>query len=566
MARMMPPYCPESAPPGERALFEALATHRETGGWIVLHSLAIAEHTRHVQGEADFVVIVPGHGILVIEVKSHRSVARTSEGHWRLGAQAPTSRSPFQQASEAMHSVREYLVKKHVDLYSIPLLHVVWFTHVRARSMFPDSPEWHDWGLLDQEDMQTPARAILRALAAGTAHLRRRLAGFGGSTGPDAAAAARIASVLRPRFELATMPGDLRRHREMQLVAFIDEQYDALDAMSGNRAVLFTGPAGSGKTLLALEAARRETAVGRQGLLLCFNQLLGRTLREQTSGLKGLHTATFHQQLLRLAGVQAPQNPAAEFWNSELPELAADVLLDRGELEVDFLVVDELQDLAREPFLDVLELLVKGGLTQGRLLLFGDFERQAIFECADGRDLLNVRIPGLATFGLTVNCRNLPRIGTVVTAVSRMVPGYRRFRRPDDGVDPAVVAYASGSDQSLLLADAVRTLREDGYELNEIVVLSPLRNGSTAELTTDPWLRQVLQRADGRGAPSGRLRYSTIHAFKGLEAPAIILTDLDERLVPNFAALLYVGMTRATDRLTVIIEIGTLRTAFGGTA
>lgn len=145
-----------------------------------------------------------------------------------------------------------------------------------------------------------------------------------------------------------------------------------------------------------------------------------------------------------------------------------------------------------------------------------------------------------------------------------MVPGYRRFRRPDDGVDPAFVPYTAGIDQSQLLADAVRTLRADGYELNEIVVLSPLRNGSAAEVTTHPWLRQTLQAADGRTAPAGRLRYSTIHAFKGLEAPAVILTDLDQRLVPNFEILLYVGMTRATDRLTAIIETSTLRAAFGG--
>jgi hypothetical protein len=561
---MMPPYCAEDAPPGEHALFEALAGHPETEGWIVLHSLAIAEHVRQVQGEADFVVIVPGHGILVIEVKSHRSVQRLGDGSWRLGSQPPTGRSPFQQASEAMHSLREYLIGKHVDLHWIPMLFAVWFTHVRARAMFPDSPEWHNWELLDQEDLQAPARAIVRVLASGAAHLGSRTGGFSGKLGPDAEAAARIATALRPRFELATMPGDLRHHRETQLAAFIDEQYDALDAMSDNRAVLFTGPAGSGKTLLALEAARRETASGGSGLLLCFNQLLGRRLQEQTADTPRLRTGTFHQELIRLTGVQPPPDASPEFWNYELPEHAVEALLYRGgEPEADFLIVDELQDLAREPFLDVLDLLVRGGLSDGRLLLFGDFEWQAIFESGDGRNTLKARVSSLVTFGLTVNCRNLPRIGTVVTAASRMVPGYRSFRRPDDGVDPAFMPYTAGIDQSQLLADAVRTLRADGYALNEIVVLSPLRNGSAAEVTIHPWLRQILRAADGRTAPAGRLRYSTIHAFKGLEAPAVILTDLDQRLVPNIDALLYVGMTRATDRLTAIIETSTLRAAFG---
>jgi hypothetical protein len=50
---MMPPYCPGEAPPGERALFDALANSPETDRWIVLHSLAIASHVRQVKGEAD---------------------------------------------------------------------------------------------------------------------------------------------------------------------------------------------------------------------------------------------------------------------------------------------------------------------------------------------------------------------------------------------------------------------------------------------------------------------------------------------------------------------------------
>lgn len=77
---MRPPYCPEDAPPGETALFDALATGPSTDSWIVLHSLAIAAHVRQVEGEADFVVIVPERGVLVIEVKSHRDVGVLPDG------------------------------------------------------------------------------------------------------------------------------------------------------------------------------------------------------------------------------------------------------------------------------------------------------------------------------------------------------------------------------------------------------------------------------------------------------------------------------------------------------
>jgi hypothetical protein len=569
MARMMPAYCPEDVPPGERALYAALASSPDTDHWIVLHSLGIATHVRQVEGEADFVVIVPNRGVLVIEVKSHQSVERLPDGRWKLGVQSPTNRGPFQQASEAKHSLSNYLSKRGVDLRSVPMLDAVWFTHIRARTMLPATPEWHDWQLLDSEDLRGGAdRAVGRVLESGARHLESKIHGLTyGGVGPDQASALRIANVLRPRFEVAAVSADLRRAREQQLVAFIDEQYDALDAMQDHTAVLFTGPAGSGKTLLAQEAARREIAIGGSGRLLCFNRLLGERLRVDAAGLEGLMTRTFHQELRRIVGIPAPTNPTADFWARELPDRAIEVLLESSEeYAADFLVIDELQDLAREPFLDVLDLLVRGGLHGGRLLLFGDFEHQAIYNGPDGRDLLRQRIPRLASHRLTVNCRNLPRIGTVVKRLSHMVPGYSRFRRPDDGADPSFVPYPAGTDQSADLVASVRSLRGEGYDLNEIVVLSPLRGGSTAEATTDPWLRQILRPADGRTARPGELRYATIHAFKGLEAPAIVITDLDITSTPSFESLLYVGMTRATDRLFVLTEQKTLRMAYGGRA
>lgn len=557
MARLIPPVFPQSAAPGEQSVFRRFAEDVTSDDWIVLHSLNIAEHIRNPEGEADFVVIAPDLGILVIEVKSHEHFT-FEDGVWALGNQAPTTRGPFKQASEAMHSIRNELLRKKVNLRSIPMLSAAWFTATRARTMLKPTNEWFGWQVLDSEDLKNdPIGALRRTFAGGIANLDATFKGFSyGGVGPDQATAKQIAMVLRPNFEVGVVAGDVRSARENQLIRFVEEQYLALDSMSENQSVLFTGPAGSGKTLLALEAARRELALGHSGSLMCFNKMLGRRLAADLNE-PGLSVGTFHKQLLALTGLEAPAGAGPSFWSTELPERASEVLLGLAEPPADFLIIDEIQDLLTESYLDVFDLLVKGGLVNGRVLMFGDFERQAIYDDGRGRELLKERAPSMPSHRLSMNCRNLPRIGFSVNFFSGLRPGYQKFRRDDDGANPMLLKYARGQDQSPLLRRAVEALRAESFDLNEIVVLSPLGAGSAAATTTDAWLKGVLAPADGGGAMKGKIRFASIQAFKGLEAPAAIVTDLDRGNLQNFESLLYVGMTRATDRLCVVIEENT---------
>lgn len=55
-------------------MFDAFNGVRASDGWIVLHGLDLAHNEVALEGESDFVVMVPGTGIVVVEVKNAKSI------------------------------------------------------------------------------------------------------------------------------------------------------------------------------------------------------------------------------------------------------------------------------------------------------------------------------------------------------------------------------------------------------------------------------------------------------------------------------------------------------------
>jgi hypothetical protein len=157
MARMIPAEVYAGCrSPGEREIFHRLKDDPETRDWIVLHSLDIASHVRNISGEVDFVAIIPATGVLCIEVKACTRLRREG-GAWYYGSNPkPDYRGPFKQASEGMHSIREWLVKRRPDLSRVPFWSAVIFPYIPFDAK---SDEWHP-GKLSMARPSAAARYI----------------------------------------------------------------------------------------------------------------------------------------------------------------------------------------------------------------------------------------------------------------------------------------------------------------------------------------------------------------------------------------------------------------------
>jgi hypothetical protein len=249
-----------------------------------------------------------------------------------------------------------------------------------------------------------------------------------------------------------------------------------------------------------------------------------------------------------------------EFWTKILPDTVLNRIL-QGDVpspQFDCLIIDEAQDLVSEEYLDVLDLLLVGGLAGGNWALFGDFERQAIYARSQ-RDgvgtiipMVEGRCPNFFKYPLRNNCRNSKPIAIGIETTCGLQPGYARVLNEDESNrDIEFKFYDNQQNQLLLLEESLEKLKKD-YQPNEMVILSPRDDKLSCSASSPSHL--CLEPLKGLKNYDKMIGYSSIHSFKGLEASAVVITDMENIRGDKALELLYVGMSRARTRLVVFFK------------
>ena len=261
-----------------------------------------------------------------------------------------------------------------------------------------------------------------------------------------------------------------------------------------------------------------------------------------------------HRWMVNFVGEALPptSGDGSDYWGLKLPAKAAERLIEEGPL-FDYLVVDEAQDLLTPEYLDVFDVLLAGGISKGRWVFLGDFSRQDIFaqkQVSKAEFKQRWASRGFASYRLTVNCRNTREISEYVTLLGRLAPSYSATLRGDTHQDPDLLFYQTSEDQSKQAIAALDDFLAGGFRPGDIVILSPKEESSCvhALLQNARW-KNRLKRYPGA---YNSIRHCTIHAFKGLEAPAIILVDIEGLDSEIRADLFYIGMSRALHRLAIL--------------
>lgn len=545
MGRMIPDYC-KSESPGEETLFNLLKADPLTKDWVIFHSLHIARHVSKPKGEADFLILIPDTGFILLEVKSHTHIDRV-DGTWYFGKAKKIKESPFVQAETAMFSIKDQLNKAFPWTKHRVFLDICWFTDLNFEVEGP--VEWAEWQALDVSNLSNAANSLLNSVQKGISHLRDKVSKkVGTSPRMTLSEIDEVVGFLRPNFEFSLSEKQIRQNRQTELVHFLEEQYQALDLCSQMRRVIFNGPAGTGKTLLAEELAKRKSLLGQKVLLVCFNRLLADELKSRLLQHR-VTVTTFDSLALSVANTNSTSGAGGNL--TEIQRLGYASLKVSPQNKYDFVIVDEAQDILHADNLGFIDQLLMEGLAKGKWVAFGDFDSQQIYGGANLLEITQDLYGDIPLASLTQNCRNTIQIGAFTESTLPKAPKWSKFRREGDNPTPKLFTIGEEVNIAGVLDQVIDSLRAEKFTYDDIVVLSPSYIDFPDDLYSESKYANKFVTAKDR--QPGKIAFTSIAKFKGLDSACVIAMDLEVlEAWPQKDEYLYVLFTRARDRLSIM--------------
>ncbi|TWP35222.1 nuclease-related domain-containing DEAD/DEAH box helicase [Leekyejoonella antrihumi] len=513
---------------------------------VVLANVRLTDESK--DHEADLVALLPGRGVVVIEVKGGSVFVGTDQRWWQRTSHGDRCIRPVDQVRESRYALRHYVEQdprwRQRAHGRVRWAHtvVVPYTLLAEDFATPDCPRWMVQGREDQEHLGERVGAV---------PLRQEH----GCRVPTEDDVSLILEILQGRSLPAYDITAEAMERQADSGRLTLEQTALLQVTRLLHRVEVRGGAGSGKTVLAMTQAK-QLARGRAGrkpqrvALVCYSIGLAEHFKREVDSWhrkdRPAFVGTFHD-LGRLWGVGDGDRSDSDFWERRLPIEMAELA---GNLEVrdrfDAFVVDEAQDFADSWWAPII-----AGLRdeeEGGLYLYTD-ENQRIFA--------RFGQPPVPLIPLVLD-HNLRNTQQIADAFGPLAPMRMRLRGGDG---PKVTVVPTTAHQAISVADdQVDRLIDEGWQPRDIALLTtrarhPVQIERTEALGQNGYWKSFWEEDDAF--------YGHVLGCKGLERRTVVLCVNESKAQDRSRERLYVGMSRATDQLVVVGDPEVIR-AMGG--
>ncbi len=512
---------------GEKLVYESLKSLSDD--YTIFYSVLWQQKERRneniVWGESDFTVFHPKKGILVIEVKS--GGISYKDGKWwqtRLdNNEIKSMKDPLIQANKSKYRfisvINEVLeINQFCNIES-----VVWFPSIVDNIKNIKLPLSYNKDIIfTQEDLKNPENAINKAYQYYNAEKKTRL---------DSKAVQKIISVLAPEFDLIKKIDTEKQEKNYAFLRLTREQSTLLDYLIEQKKVCIQGSAGTGKTLIAIEEAKRLALDGRKVLFLCFNHFLYKYLKSNFEN-NNIDFYNLHTLLFKYSG-------RYDIKNEEIV-----TLLKKYENKFDYndVIIDEAQDFND----DVIEFYSrKTEKCNGKFFIFYD-RKQLLFQKEKSNWIENAE----CKLVLSKNCRNTQQIA--ITSNSIIDANTYLNDNAIQGEMPTLNFVNNREEAINKIKELIDKYKSEGFENKDIIILT-LETEDRSILNAYTYINnnKIVSEIDGEN-----ILFTTSKKFKGLESDAVIIIDIkrDDFIDEEKRRNLYVASSRARQKLGLVFE------------
>ena len=533
----------------ERKLYD-LMREEFPEAWTVLHHQYT--HDNEYRHEYDFLVIVPGKGIVNLDAKGNGWGFQG--GQWfRERNHMRSYDDPIKQAEQAVQTL-DNIIRSKISYYQpwggygyclafagvieCPAMEAV-FVHDGARSIDSNRRGWARKlqqtveGVLDCPNPSRHHRYF-------TDQIQREVVNF----------------YSIPFARGPVNDEDFRQWDYQTNMALTCKQRAVVAKLRQVEVLHVIGAAGTGKTVVATQLLKESHATNRKSLYVCFNRALAENISESNPELRGDRNIVLSnfarlpfskilngRTLIQIVGrINTPENDWAAYRAAIRESLDKFSMNNRGPFEL--IVIDEGQDL------DVLDIVSLYNLLapNGKIVVFSD-RGQTIFNEGWNFSKDSFGEVDYAEMVLNENWRNSSLIHAHYTEYAE--------------VDPPIAVLTDCTVPVQEFDDSVQSLVEklvnvDQRDPRDIIILSCRNNELNGVAGRVPNTKCNIVRCSPENIVNRRkdidtIVATTVQSFKGLESPIVILIMVKPGDITDeeWDRLQYVGESRARYELYI---------------
>jgi hypothetical protein len=573
MVNLFPSSISKDTNYGERVIFSAFEDVTDRPDWTVLYSLHQYKVVKGREAEGDFVVLIPGKGIVVIEAKGATGVDLEGDVWVIDGVHSDArNKSPMEQAENTRNNVIALLAQNDIDVKSLPVARLVWFPKMdpfQFNEIGERGMEMYGWELAFREGLKNIVAVLENvidkqiSLGLKVKNLKYRPELF------DVTEMGRINDCLRVRASAVYSKAGVDEVRRTELSKSTTHLDKLWMAIRDNNNFYFEGAAGTGKSYLLGKAAAKFAGDGFKVLITCYSKMMANEYEVLYGNHPNIDVIQINDFFLQVAHIKSHKD-GDPWYDEELPTKAINAVSYNEFLaRYDAICIDEFQDIASKPkVVDAILRFYNRESEEGTKTALAGDDFQQIMRTSDsvsGFEVASSYLPDLFRVSLLSNCRQAPGLSHAIFKFLGWNDRDFTHELAKDVEWSFEVARTTDGQEIKQLITVVRKLLEK-TKPERIRILSPYGENKSLLakfFAREPanedeiWLRANLRHI----TTQGEIRWRSISKYKGLEEDVVVITDINAaardwqaKIGLNLNELLYVGLTRA--RFQVVLLVG----------